>query len=608
MMKYVRLALVSLLAMLASWSLHASTWPTQTVRFVVPTPAGSSVDVVARIVAEQLGTRLGQTVIVENKGGAGGTIGADAVVKSRDGHTFFLAYNGPVTVAPAMFPKLPYSPQRDLLPIIMAVTQPNVLAVRADLKVDSLKALLALAKSKPGKIDYASVGNGSLSHLAMEMLKMKSDAFLLHIPFNGGPAAALALGRGDVQVLFAALSNVQPLVRDGKVKLLAVSFGPAGVGQAGNFRQLVTVLGVLAGAGIFNGVTKYVAQYHDDKAQLRTVVGTSSAMVLGFSTMLAVVFLLAAAPISQGLFGHTHYQGLVRLVALVQMGIAWANLLLALMKGFRDAAGNALALILGSIIGVIAYYFCYRLGGYEGALLGLALVPALVVIPAAFMLMRRGNVPLNYLKPQWDKMLAGQLGKFTLMALITSVTLPVAYVMMRNLLAAHYSWDEVGIWQGVSSISDAYLQFITASFSVYLLPTLSRLTSRQDITREIFRSLRFVLPAVAIASFTVWLLRDFAIWLLFSAKFTAMRDLFAWQLVGDVLKVGAYVFGYLVIAKASLRLYILAEIGQFALLTAFSHWLIPTHGALGAAQAYMATYIVYFAACCGVFLLWRKRA
>lgn len=392
------------------------------------------------------------------------------------------------------------------------------------------------------------------------------------------------------------------------VKLLAVSFGPSGVGLAGNFRQLVTVLGVLAGAGIFNGVTKYVAQHHDDAEKLRTVVGTSSAMVLGFSTLLAIVFLLAAAPVSQGLFGHTHYQGLVRLVAFVQMGIAWANLLLALMKGFRDAAGNALALILGSIIGVIAYYFCYRLGGYEGALLGLALVPALVVIPAAFMLMRRGNVPLSYLKPQWDKMLAGQLGKFTLMALITSVTLPVAYVMMRNLLAAHYSWDEVGIWQGVSSISDAYLQFITASFSVYLLPTLSRLTSRQDITREIFRALRFVLQAVAIASFTVWLLRDFAIWLLFSAKFTAMRDLFAWQLVGDVLKVGAYVFGYLVIAKASLRLYILAEIGQFALLTAFSHWLIPTHGALGAAQAYMATYIVYFAACCGVFLLWRKRA
>jgi Membrane protein involved in the export of O-antigen and teichoic acid len=391
------------------------------------------------------------------------------------------------------------------------------------------------------------------------------------------------------------------------VKLLAVSFGPSGVGQAGNFRQLVTVLGVLAGAGIFNGVTKFVSQSHDDPTQLRRVVGTSSAMVLGFSTLLAVVFLLAAAPISQGLFGHTQYQGLVRLVALVQMGIAWANLLLALMKGFRDAAGNALSLIAGSFIGVVAYYACYRLGGYQGALLGLALVPALIVIPAAVMLTRRGDIPWGYLKPLWDKGLAGQLGKFTLMALITSVTLPVAYVMMRNLMAAHYSWDEVGIWQGVSSISDAYLQFITASFSVYLLPTLCRLKTKTEITHEIVRSLKFVLPVVAAASFTVWLLRDFAIWLLFSAKFVAMRDLFAWQLVGDVLKVGAYVFGYLVIAKASLRLYILAEIGQFTLLTAFSHWLIPAHGALGAAQAYMATYIVYFALCSGVFLIWRKR-
>ncbi|WP_312952763.1 lipid III flippase WzxE [Superficieibacter sp.] len=392
------------------------------------------------------------------------------------------------------------------------------------------------------------------------------------------------------------------------VKLLAVTYGPAGVGQAGNFRQLVTVLGVLAGAGIFNGVTKFVAQSHDDPPQLQKVVGTSSAMVLGFSTLLALVFLLAAAPISQGLFGHTHYQGLVRLVALVQMGIAWANLLLALIKGFRDAAGNALALISGSIIGVVAYYGCYRVGGYEGALLGLALVPALVVLPAALVLGKRRSIPFRYLKPQWDRWLAGQLGKFTLMALITSVTLPVAYVMMRNLLAAHYSWDDVGIWQGVSSISDAYLQFITASFSVYLLPTLSRLTAKQEISREIVRSLKFVLPAVAVASLTVWLLRDFAIWLLFSTKFTAMRDLFAWQLVGDVLKVGAYVYGYLVIAKASLRFYILAEISQFALLMAFSHWLIPAHGALGAAQAYMATYIVYFTLCSGVFLLWRKRA
>ena len=226
MLNSIRLgkALIAALGMtLLPMGVHAATWPTQTVRFVVPTPAGSSVDIVARLVAEKLSGMIGQTVIVDNKGGAGGTIGADAVAKARDGHTFLLAYNGPITVAPSIFAKLPYDPQRDFVPIILAVTQPNVLAVRTDLKVNSVKELTALAKSRPDKIDYGSVGNGSLSHLAMELLKMQSDTSLMHIPFNGGPAASLALGRGDIQVLFAALSNVQPLLRDGKVKLLAVS-------------------------------------------------------------------------------------------------------------------------------------------------------------------------------------------------------------------------------------------------------------------------------------------------------------------------------------------------------------------------------------------------
>ncbi|WP_145585725.1 MULTISPECIES: lipid III flippase WzxE [Yersinia] len=392
------------------------------------------------------------------------------------------------------------------------------------------------------------------------------------------------------------------------VKLLAVTFGPSGVGQAGNFRQLITVLGVLSGAGIFNGITKYVAEYHQQPERLRAVVGTSSAIVLGFSTLLALVFLLAAKPVSMALFGHADYQNVVRAVAFIQMGIAYANLFLAILKGYRDAMGNALAVIGGSLIGVVAYYICFRIGGYPGALLGLALVPALVVIPAAGMLIRRKTIPLSYLKLSWDKALASHLGKFTIMALITSVTLPVAYVMMRNLLADRYGWDAVGIWQGVSSISDAYLQFITASFTVYLLPTLSRLKAKADISREILRSLKFVLPAVATASLMVWLLRDFAIWLLFSHQFTAMRDLFAWQLVGDVLKVGSYVFGYLVIAKASLRFYILTEVSQFLLLTGFAHWLIPMNGSLGAAQAYMATYIVYFALCSCVFLMYRRHS
>ncbi len=392
------------------------------------------------------------------------------------------------------------------------------------------------------------------------------------------------------------------------MKLLAVSFGPSGVGQAGNFRQLLTVLGVLSGAGIFNGVTKYVAEHHQDPLKLKTILGTSSSIILASSTLLALIFLVFTDEISLALFGHNDYYSVIRALAFIQMGIAYSNYFLAILKGYRDAAGNALAIILGSLVGVIAYYFCFELGGYEGALAGLALVPALIVLPAGLMITKRKLFAFSALKPQWDKAIASNLGKFTIMALLTSVTLPVAYIMMRNLLAKDYSWDEVGLWQGVTIISDAYLQFITASFSVYLLPTLSRLQHKKEISAEIVKTLKFVLPAVAAASLMVWLLRDFAIWLLFSSQFTGMRDLFAWQLVGDVLKVGAYVFGYLVIAKAALRFYVLTEVSQFLLLTGFAYWFIPERGALGATQAYMATYIIYFLLCCGAFLIYRRRA
>lgn len=391
------------------------------------------------------------------------------------------------------------------------------------------------------------------------------------------------------------------------VKLLAVEYGPQGVGLAGNFRQLITVLGVLAGAGIFNGVTALIAERQRQPEALRAVAGSASAMVLGFSLLLAALFLLFAPPISQALFGRQDYAGVIRIVALLQVGIAWANLMLAIIKGYRDASANALALIIGSIAGVLAWLCCHWLGGYRGALVGLAMVPALVVLPASWLVLRREHFPWHYLRPRWQPEVVMTLGKYTLMAVITAATLPVAWIMMRNQLAAQAGWSQVGIWLGVTSISDAWLQFITASFSVWLLPTLARLQDKAAISREIGRTLLFVLPLVTAVACLVWLLRDVAIWLLFSPQFLPMRDLFIWQLPGDVLKVGAYVFGYLVIAKAALRIYILTEISQFALLLGFSHWLIPLNGTRGAAQAYMATYVVYFALCVSAFLIYRLR-
>ena len=415
----------------------------------------------------------------------------------------------------------------------------------------------------------------------------------------------MSLAKASVWTSFSVLTKI--LCGLLVVKLMAISYGPQGLGLAGNFRQLITVLGVIAGAGIFNGVTRYVAEHQQHPQQLRQLTSAATALVLIASLLMATLLLLAAAPLSTLLFGSDHYQGILRLLALLQAGIGWANLLQALLKGFRDARGNALVVALGSLLGVASYLLCWKIGGYQGALTGLALVPAMALLPALWLLTRRTAIKWRWLIPQWHPQISRDLLKYTVMAIMTAVTLPVVWVVMRRLLAAHTSWQQVGLWQGVSTLSDAWLQFITATFSVWLLPTLSRLTDKREIAMEMRKALCFYLPLVAGIALSVWLLRDIAIHLLFSSQFTAMRDLFFWQLTGDFFKVGAYIFGYLVIARASLRLYLLTELSQFILLLTSSWWLIPQQGVQGAVEAYALSYTVYFCLCAAVFMFWYRK-
>ena len=199
-------------------------WPEKPIRIVVAAPAGSSVDIVARLLADALRNALAQAFVVDNKPGAGGTLAAAEVAKApADGYTLLLGFNGPLANAPSLYANLAYNPVRDFTPIILTGSQPNLLAVAASVPAKSVAELVALAKSQPGQLTYASVGNGSVSHLGMELLKIQAGVDLLHVPFNGGPPATLAVAAGDVQVIFAAPSNLMPQVASGKLRALAVS-------------------------------------------------------------------------------------------------------------------------------------------------------------------------------------------------------------------------------------------------------------------------------------------------------------------------------------------------------------------------------------------------
>jgi tripartite-type tricarboxylate transporter receptor subunit TctC len=204
----------------------AQDWPTKTVRIVVPFGPGSTPDLVARLIADRLQQKLAQSFVIENKPGASGNLGTDAVAKAEpDGATIGVSIGGPLAINTLLFSKLPYDPAKDIAPITQLITQPSALVVNNSLGVNSVAELIALLKREPGKYNFGSIGNGSLSHLAMEAIALKSGTQMVHVPYPGSPQAMTAVLRGDVAMACLPAIAVTPQVASGKVKILAVSTG-----------------------------------------------------------------------------------------------------------------------------------------------------------------------------------------------------------------------------------------------------------------------------------------------------------------------------------------------------------------------------------------------
>jgi tripartite-type tricarboxylate transporter receptor subunit TctC len=202
----------------------AEPYPNRTIRIVVPFTPGGGNDFMARLIAQKLGERLGQQVIVENVAGAGGAIGTGKVAKATpDGYTLLLGSVSTVSINPCLYSNLPFDVVRDLAPISVFAATPALLVVRADFPVSSVKDLVALAKANPGKLNFASAGIGTSHQLASELFKYVSDINIIHVPYKGSAPAVTGLLGGEVQMMFADIPAVLPMVQAGKFKALAVA-------------------------------------------------------------------------------------------------------------------------------------------------------------------------------------------------------------------------------------------------------------------------------------------------------------------------------------------------------------------------------------------------
>src|SRR5438477_1468053 len=221
-----KLTITLIALMLAPFAALAQTWPAKPVRLVVAYPPGGGIDVMGRQIAEKLSGMWGQPVVVENKPGANTILAADTMAKSApDGNSVLFTTDATFSINPHLYAKLPYDAERDFIPVTMLVLLQQLLVANPSLPANSLAELIALAKSKPGTINYASYGSGSQPHLSGEMLKYKAGIDLVHVPYKGISLAVPAVMAGEVQLTFAGIATSMPQLKAGRIKALAIG-GP----------------------------------------------------------------------------------------------------------------------------------------------------------------------------------------------------------------------------------------------------------------------------------------------------------------------------------------------------------------------------------------------
>ncbi len=377
------------------------------------------------------------------------------------------------------------------------------------------------------------------------------------------------------------------------VKLVAVYAGPQGVGRLGQFLNLMAVLAVLAGGGISAGIVKYVADYRNDPQAQARLLGAALWYACCASCVLAVLALVFSGLLAERLLGDVGYRPLICVLAVAQLGIAAINYILAVINGFMDVRRLAIVQVSGAAMSVALVAWLSGMAQLQGALFALVLGQVLWLLAGVPALRRSPYFRREMLRPRFDAAMTRRLAAFSVMTLTSTLVPQLVIILVRDHLVAQFGWEQVGYWQAVSRVSDAYLLFFTTAINVYYLPKLASLETRADLGRELRAAYRYVMPAVIVMALGVYVCRDWVTWLLFDPQFAAARALYGPQLVGDVVKIAAFVLSYVMLAKAMTRLFVVSECVFAASYLGLVYLLAARFGLIGAMYAFVANYVLY---------------
>jgi PST family polysaccharide transporter len=377
------------------------------------------------------------------------------------------------------------------------------------------------------------------------------------------------------------------------IKLVAWFAGPEGVGKLGQFMSLMSLLAVLAGGGISAGIVKYVAEYRSDPQRLHRLLSAALSYALCASCLMGLAALLFSRQLAIWILGDASWENLIRVLALAQLGIAAVNYVLAVINGFMDVRRLAFIQVAGSALGiVVAAWLASRFQLY-GALLALVLGQLAWLAVALPTWWHSPYFRQSLPRLRFDREMNGRLAAFSLMTISSALLPPLVNIAVRDHLALQYGWEQVGNWQAVSRVSDAYLLFLTTAINIYYLPRLASISDRAPLVAELRTAYRQILPAVVALAALVFAMRGWVTRLLFTADFTSADALYAPQLVGDVVKIASFVLSYVMLAKAMTRLFVASEVVFGATYLLLVYACTAHFGLVGAMYAFAINYTGY---------------
>ncbi len=395
----------------------------------------------------------------------------------------------------------------------------------------------------------------------------------------------------------ASLGAVQTvasmLIGFASIKITSIYLGPTGIGILSQLQNFIAIaLGIVV-SGMSTGVIRLTAEYGDDGAKRRALIATLLRVLLFVGLPLALIIFFAAPWVAQSLLYNADLASAVRIFGVCYLFGLLGGFLVGLANGAKDYLAVTLINIGNATGGLILFALLCPSYGVPGALAAAGLMPVLSAVLGLVMSRGKRWLPIRPWQGEFSREALGRVSAFIPMAATTAVMMPLLQVLVRDLLAEHTGMASVGLVQGIWRLSDIYLGIITSTLSMYYLPRFAEIKGTRELRHEIARALLIVVPLVVGLSGAIYLLRDLIIQLLFTRKFLPMSDLFGWMMLGNVLKMTSWVFGYVLVARGSPFVVMGAELFYAVCFLVLSQYLVPLFGAEGLVGAYAAAYLAY---------------